>query len=401
VTFEGTPLFSENIQVVIDGTAFNRLTLSTDTSASIAKTFELLINNGSTGVRATSAGNVLTIHSRLLGTAGNDLSLAASSASGSTDPVVSGSFLSGGVDGIWLTDTTASPRFNRAARDWHRSYFAALKGYDIAVTAALSTELSHGDSSEAAGLAQRYPNGTPVIVSTPAVQTNFSPTSLAFWKQAYLDLADLMDEAGQTPYLQFGEVQWWYFPGASGMTFYDDYTTSEFQTQFGSTMHVFLSNDDSPAAYPNEAGFLPDLIGDFTAAIRSFVTASHAGAKFEVLYPHDVNDFALTRVVNYPEDDWTPANLETLKTENFSHTVAANLNKALESIRLPFSKGFTRSRSAHLIGVAGAPHPWEWERRLARAENIETVVLWAFDQFSMVGYRLPLGEGSRRSRFVA
>jgi hypothetical protein len=114
-----------------------------------------------------------------------------------------------------------------------------------------------------------------------------------------------------------------------------------------------------------------------------------------------VNDFALTRVVNYPEDDWTPANLETLKTENFSHTVAANLNKALESIRLPFSKGFTRSRSAHLIGVAGAPHPWEWERRLARAENIETVVLWAFDQFSMVGYRLPLGEGSRRGRFVA
>ena len=106
-------------------------------------------------------------------------------------------------------------------------------------------------------------------------------------------------------------------------------------------------------------------------------------------------------VVNYAEDDWTPANLESLKTENFSYTVAADLNKSLESIRLPFLKGFTRVRSAHLIGVAGAPHPWEWERRLARAENIEAVVLWAFDQFSMVGYRLPLGEGSRRSRFVA
>jgi hypothetical protein len=148
--------------------------------------------------------------------------------------------------------------------------------------------------------------------------------------------------------------------------------------------------------------FLPGLIGSFTAAVRSFVKASHPGARFEVLYPHDTNDHALTRVVNFPEDDWTASNLDALKTENFGHTAAANLNKALESIRLPLSKGFPRSKAAHLIGVSlDTAQPWEWERRLARAENLESTVLWAFDQFSMVGYPLPLFEGIRRSRFIA
>ena len=48
-------------------------------------------------------------------------------------------------------------------------------------------------------------------------------------------MATVMNAAGLTPYLQFGEVQWWYFPNVtvidgavSGMPFYDAYTTSTF-----------------------------------------------------------------------------------------------------------------------------------------------------------------------------
>ena len=78
----------------------------------------------------------------------------------------------------------------------------------IEVTAAFSMELQHGDPSSEAGIAQRYPSQNPVLLNTPAIQTNFSPASTAFWQQAYLDLARLLSEAGQTPYLQFGEVQW-------------------------------------------------------------------------------------------------------------------------------------------------------------------------------------------------
>ncbi len=399
VTFQGTPTFSQNVQVVVDGTVFSRLTLSTDTNDSIAKHFEFLMS-GSTGVWAAAVGNVLTITARLLGTAGDAISLSASPSTGAFQAVAADPTLTGGVDGPWFTDTTSLPRTNRAARDWHQAYFAALDSYGIAVTAGFSTELSHGDPSVAAGIAQRYPDGSPVLLNTPAVQTNFSPTAITYWQQVYLEMADLQDAAGLTPYLQFGEVQWWYFPTPAGMTFYDDYTTSEFQSQHGRAMNVFLSNDDSLTGFPEEAAFLPGLIGTYTQTIRDFVKATYPSAKFEVLYPHDVNDHTLTRVVNYPEDDWTPSHLEVLKTENFTYTGDFNLNKSVESIQFPFTKGFARNRSAHLIGVFSTAEPWNWERRLTHKEGHESVVLWAFDQFSMIGYRLPLSNGVRRSQMI-
>lgn len=389
VTFQGTPVFSQTVQVVIDGTVFIRLTLSTDSNESITKSFEYLINNGSTGVRATSAGNVLTIHARALGDAGNNITLSASPASGAFQAVASGPTLSGGADGKWLTDTAAAPRINRAARDWHRAYFSALSSCGIIPTASFSMELSHGDDSAAAGLAQRYPDQAPVLLNTPSVQTNFSSTSLSFWQQAYLEMAQLQDEAVVTPYLQFGEVQWWYFPNASGMTFYDTETTSAFQTQYGRALNIFTSNDDSLSGFPEEASFLPGLIATFTSQIRSFVKASYPTARFEVLYPHDVNDHTLTRAVNFPDSDWTAANLDVLKTENFTYTGSGDLNKVKESIRFPLTKGFPRSQTAHLAGVFNAGEPWDWERRLAHSEAVESVALWAFDQFSMIGFRFP------------
>ena len=109
VTFQGTPVFSQNVQVVIDGSSFNRLTLSTDTNDSIAKAFEFLINDGSTGVRASAAGNVLTIFARMLGTAGDSLTLSASPTSGSFQAIASGSTLSGG------TGRAVDHRYQRSA----------------------------------------------------------------------------------------------------------------------------------------------------------------------------------------------------------------------------------------------------------------------------------------------
>ena len=400
ITFQGAPVFSQNVQVVIDGTVFSRLTLSTDTIESVTKAFEFLINDGATGVRASASGDVLTIFARIMGTAGDSLTLSASPACGSFQAIASGPNLSGGVDGQWITDTNSLPRLNRAARDWHRAYFLALKTRGIDAVAAFSMELSHADDSLVAGLAQRYPDGSPVLLTTPAVQTNFSPTSLDFWKQAYLEMAQMQDEALTTPYLQFGEVQWWYFSNASGMTFYDDYTKTEFQTQHGRAIHTFTSNDDSPDPFPEEKTFLPSLIGSFTSAIRSFVLATYPQTKFEVLYPHDVNDHLLTRAVNYSDADWTSGNLEVLKTENFTYTGSRDMNKALESIRFPQQKGFAVGQAAHLVGVFNASEPWNWERRLSRSEGVTSVVFWAFDQFSMIGYSLPLYDGVRRAQFL-
>ena len=181
---------------------------------------------------------------------------------------------------------------NRAARDWSLSYFKALKSYGISVTASFSMELGNGDQSAGAGIAQRYPDGTACTVNTPALQTNFGPESTAFWQQAYLDMAQIMLSAGVTPYLQFGEVQWWYTAAHGGMPFYDADTTSYLSGGLRAADGAIPSQNADPASYPNECVFLPGLIGQFTQAIMTFVRQSAPNTEFEVLYPPDVNNTA-------------------------------------------------------------------------------------------------------------
>src|ERR1700689_4092121 len=117
-------------------------------------------------------------------------------------------------------------------------------------------------------------------------------------------MANILVAAGMQPYLQFGEVQWWYFADdGSGMPFYDAYTTSTFQTQYGRAMTVITTNTLDPATIPDEAAFLPGLIGSFTSQIMAFVRSSIPDCRFEVLYPVDVNDTPLNLVINYPVNE--------------------------------------------------------------------------------------------------
>ncbi len=403
VTFSGTPEFGATTEVILDQTTIAHQNVIGDTAETVALAFEFLINYNSTGVWAQASGNVLTITARAMGTAGNAITLASAGGTANFTVTASAASLSGGADGAWLTDLTAAPRLNRAARDWTTAYFRALKGYGIDAAAAFSTELGNGDPSLAAGIAQRYLSGDPVLVNTPALQTNFSPASLAYWQQVYADMAAIETAAGLVPYLQFGEVQWWYFPEVDaknnpvGMTFYDPYTTATFQAQYGKPMASILSNTVDPATVPDEAAFLPGLIGAHTAAIRAFVRQTYPNCRFEVLYPPDVNNFALTQVVNYPAGDWTPANLTCLKTENFGFTAARNLDLARGAIEQGYAAAFPPGQRSHLVGISDASTPWLKEAVIAAGDALESVVLFALDQFCLVGYAAPLSMGSRRA----
>ena len=77
-----------------------------------------------------------------------------------------------------------------------------------------------------------------------------------------------------------------------------------------------------------------------------------------------------------------------------------NLDKARNSIELPMQLGFARSQSSHLVGIGDYTTPWAKEHRLALGESIESVVLFALDQFCLIGYRLPLRRGPRRAQFM-
>jgi hypothetical protein len=351
-------------------------------------------------VRASSQGGVLTIFSRGMGVAGNTIALIAQTNSSAFSAQTSGATLAGGNDGTWRTDTAATPRINRAARDWTRAYLNALHEGGVDATAAFSMELQHGDDTPVAGIAQRYPNGDAVWLNTPALQTNFGVESTAFWREVYFEMAGVMAEAGCRPYLQFGEVQWWYFAAPSGMTFYDDYTTAAFLARYGRAMAVIASQHADPAAFPDECAFLPQLIGQFTDAIMAYVRQTYPNTRFEVLYPPDVNDTPLNREINLPTTYWTPAHLDCLKTENFTYTGDRDLNKAQASIQLPLELGFPRSKVSHLIGIGEYTSAWNKEQRIAAGGHLESVVLFALDQFCLIGYALPLDRGSRRSQYM-
>ncbi len=400
VTFGGTPEFGKTTTVILGGTPISHLNLWTDTAASLAQCFALLMAAGSSAVWARADGATLTITARAPGTSGNGLTLKAD-AGGSTKltATVSGN-LEGGADGAWLTDLNAAPRINRACRDWTSSFLAALKGYGITPTVSFSMELGNGDDSTAAGIAQRYPDGTACHVSTPALQTNFSAASTAFWQQVYADMAALMIAAGVAPYLQFGEVQWWYFAGASGMPFYDAFTTAAFLAQYGRPMQTIASPNADPAQYPQECAFLQGLVGQFCTAVTAYVLQSQPNARFEVLYPADTNDTALMEAVNFPAAEWTAANLACLKTENFGFTAARNLDETAAAIALPAAKGFPATQTSHLVGIGDYTTPWAKEWALAIGAGVESAVLFALDQFCLIGYGLPLQSGTSRALFM-
>jgi hypothetical protein len=400
ITFAGGPEFGKTTQVFLGPTPIAHLNLIGDTAESIATCFALLINAGSTGVWARAEGAVLTITSRLMGSAGNAMVISANTNSTAFAARASGATLAGGVDGVWRTDTAAAVKLNRASRDWNLAFFRALKSYGIPVTAAFSMELQHGDDTPQACLAQRYPNGDPVWLNTPALQTNFGPQSTAFWQEVYREMADLMVSAGVPPYLQLGEVQWWYFAAVSGMPFYDSYTTTAFQARYGKPMATILSQNVDPSGFADECAFLAELIGEFTSAVMAYVRQTHAEARFEVLYPPDVNNTALNQMVNFPHSQWTPTSLDSLKTENFTYTGDRDLNKALASIQLPMQLGFGRSQSSHLVGIGEYTTPWSKEQQLAEGEQLDSVVLFALDQFCRIGYHLPFGTSSARSLYM-
>jgi hypothetical protein len=216
-------------------------------------------------------------------------------------------------------------------------------------------------------------------------------------------MAGLQAGAGLKPYLQFGEVQWWYFPNDgdghpfASMPFYDAWNLSQFLAAFGHAMATITTNTVNPASYPDEVSYLPGVIGEFTNSIMTFVRTTQPSCRFEVLYPTDVNQSTFNQAINYPASAWTPAALAVLKTEDFGSTLSRNLNAVEGSIGFGPSLGFAASQRAHLVGVGDATVPWLKEARSAAGHGFESVVLFALDQFCLIGYADPLPQGLRRS----
>jgi hypothetical protein len=181
------------------------------------------------------------------------------------------------------------------------------------------------------------------------------------------------------------------------MPFYDDWTSSQFLAAYGRAMTVFTDNTADPASYPDEVTFLQSVLGNFTAAIMDYVRATCPTARFEVLYPLDVNQTAFNRAVNFPSSQWTPATLDCLKTEGFGFTLQRNLAESEQAMQLSGFPAFAANQRSHLVGVGDATTAWRREAEFAQGRRFESVVLFALDQMCLIGYELPLPDLLRRS----
>src|SRR5471030_568577 len=101
-----------------------------------------------------------------------------------------------------------------------------------------------------------------------------------------------MEAAGLVAWLQFGEVGWWFAAGGSpaGMAYYDADTSAAFAAAQGRPLAHFVAVTDDPAVNGGvDTAWLAARLAWYVAAVRTYVAGRHAGAKFQVLWPLDVN----------------------------------------------------------------------------------------------------------------
>ena len=303
-----------------------------------------------------------------------------------------------GAEGDWEMIDTISPVMTHGARNWIHDLAREFKQAGIDASFAFSMECYLPPMAMAA----RYWDGEPVFLPIPSHQMHFGTRVRNYLKQMYKECADAIAAAGLPIILQFGETQWWYFPNASGMPFYDDDTRAAFQARFGRPLHQFLANTDSPHDDIEAADFLRDRIWEYCAEVISYVRRFHPSAVFECLWPLDANQGkpapdpafrALNFHVNLPNEWKTSAyGVKYFRAEGFDYDVwQKNTRLMRQTLEFPLKLGRPASECMYLAGIYGPPDPPMREAYgMWRNRGLYSFCFWAFDQFCLNSRPVPL-----------
>jgi hypothetical protein len=214
VQFGGTWVDGDAAFVQIGAFTMGKSVFPADTIGTIAAHFAHFINGTLVAMWAETTGTAgeLRIHVRTP-VWGDTHSVSKVSAAGT---MATSGDLAVGTEGTWVVDDAATPVLNVAARRWHEDLYhqVAAKGWQI--VSAFSMELVNPPEGPGAVWAARYADGAIVETDTGfgglrTTHCSFTAPVLAYQKQAFLEAAALMDAAGLTPWLQFGEFLWWFF----------------------------------------------------------------------------------------------------------------------------------------------------------------------------------------------
>ena len=358
----------------------------------VAAHLRAMLNVTFPGVWCTSTGGTISIRSRApsyvftISTSAN-LSVVQGTPSLSTL----------GTEGDWEMIDTISPVMTQGARNWIRDLATQFSLAGIQASFAFSMECYRPPTAMAA----RYWDGAPVDLPVPSTQMHFGGRVRAYLKQMYKECADELAAAGLPIVLQFGETQWWYFPNASGMPFYDDETKADFLARYGRSIHHFVANTDDPADDLQTAHFLRDRIWEYCAEVIAYVRRYHPTAIFECLWPLDANqgkpapDLAFRRLnmhVNLPEQ-WKNSSygVKYFRAEGFDYDVwQKNTVLMNQTMRFPLTLGRPGSECMYLTGVYGTPDPpLQQAYAMWKQSGTGSLCVWALDQFCLNSRPVP------------
>jgi hypothetical protein len=413
----------DQVWLNVSGTRIGKSVFSTDTPETIARHFGCYVNAIFVGLWAAVSGSSVTLTSH--SPTANfqfDLSQQVDAALGSTGTVtITGTLKYTGDEliknkGQWFVDPLQTPALNRGARDWHADFFAECAARNRELVVASSMELVLPPPEFPA----RYHNGDPVKTSVGygsdwwSSHCAFNAAMLEYQKAVFGTITDLMASAGLRPSVQFGEYCWWYFPGGPDgtMALYDDDTNAAAQGALGRPLQVFSSADDDPLVNGGaDATFLRNRLRDHVAALIAHIRSRHPGAKFEVLFPYDVNyprpagahglGGRLLRYINFPEE-WArkeTSGFDCLKMEGLDWgAVSRDLDLAREVMKFPLKSGWPVDSVRYMLPIFNGGCPWLSEYRMAKGLKIPAINLWAFDHVCIFG--LMVTEPGRPPRAV-
>lgn len=204
------------------------------------------------------------------------------------------------------------------------------------------------------------------------------------------------------------------------MGFYDPVTTAAANAVLGRPLYKFTCQDDDPTVNGGaDANFLAAQLKAHVDAIRTAVLAAYTNAKFELLYPDDVNHVTcyvnaqnpypqggrLNAAVNLPAQWRTKdgSGLDRIKVEALSWGATyRNLDLAGEAITFACNGAMNWSTSdvAYLIPWFNGACPWPSEFQLAASSGIGLINFWAYDHLALMSWPVPFPTPVRRSLFA-
>jgi hypothetical protein len=196
-----------------------------------------------------------------------------------------------------------------------------------------------------------------------------------------------------------------------GMGYYDQETAAAAVTALGRALATFRTQDDDPDAVNGgaDAAFLRSRMKSHIDTIRAAVLAAVPSAKFEILFPFDVNHPSCYHTLDLPYPQGGRLNarvnlpveflaksgsgLDRMKVEALSWgSFYRNLDRSKESIRFATSSpmGWALADTAYLMPIFNGGCPWESEFLAAVNAGVPLIVLWAFDHLTLYSWPLPL-----------